>query len=269
LLILITDYCPVPEPLIIFIHIPKTAGRTLRTVIRGQYRRQQICIASQTPGDPFRDYLSLPAEQQAQIRIVQGHFPYGLHEHIDRQAVYATMLREPIARVISYYRFVRDHPEHKNHATVMAKGLAGFIRETQSRQLDNAQLRYLAAAQDAPFGACTEAMLDEAIWRLDERFAAVGLVEAFDDSLLLMSRALGWRLPFYRSINVSKHRLGDAELSADLLDLLREYNRLDQRLYDYARQRFEQTVRAQGARLAWDRRRLRVMNRLRTWQVRA
>ncbi|MBX7234834.1 MAG: sulfotransferase family 2 domain-containing protein [Caldilineales bacterium] len=256
-----------PEPLIIFIHIPKTAGRTLRTVIRGQYRRQQICITSQTAGDPFRDYLNLPAEQKAQVRLVQGHFPYGLHEHVDGPAVYATMLRDPIARVISYYRFVRDHPEHKNHATVMANGLAGFINETQSRQLDNAQLRYLATAQDAPFGACTEAMLEQAIRRMDERFVAVGLVEAFDDSLLLMARALKWRLPVYRSINVSKHRLGDAELTDDLLDRLRDYNRLDQRLYDYARQRFEETVRAQSTRLAWDRRRLRVMNRLRAWQV--
>lgn len=255
------------EPLVIFVHIPKTAGRTLRTIIRSQYRPEQICITNPLPGDPFHDYLNLPTERKAELRIVQGHFAYGLHEHVERPAVYVTMLRDPIARVISYYRFVRDHPEHRNHATVMEKGLAGFVKETQSKQLDNAQLRYLASAQEAPFGACTEAMLEQAIRRLNERFVAVGLLEAFDNSILLMRRALGWRLPVYHSINVSKHRLGDDELTDEILGLLRDYNQLDQRLYDHASRRFEDAMRAQGARLAWERRLLRVMNRLRAGQV--
>lgn len=251
------------EPLVIFIHIPKTAGRTLRSIIRSQYRPEQICITNPLPGDPFHDYLSLSDEQKARLRIVQGHFAYGLHEHVGRPAVYVTMLRDPTARVISYYRFVRDHPEHANHATVTEKGLAGFVKETKSKQLDNAQLRYLATAQEAPFGGCTEEMFQQASQRLQEHFVAVGVVEAFDDSILLMRRALKWRLPVYSSTNVSRHRLGDDELSDEIRGLLQEHNQFDQRLYDYARQRFQEAVRAQGLHMTWDRQLLRAMNRAR------
>lgn len=250
------------EPLTIFVHIPKTAGRTLRTIIRRQYRPEQVFITRGEAGNSFQEFLSLSAEEQARVQIVQGHFPYGLHDHISRPAVYVTMLREPIARVISYYRFVRDHPEHANHAAVIEKGLAGFVKDGAFKHVDNAQLRYLAASQDAPFGACTEEMFEAALAHLEQRFVAVGLVEAFDDSILFMRRALGWRLPVYRSINVSKHRLQDDELTDELLALLREQNRFDLRLYDYARQRFQETMRAQGIRLAWDRRYLAVMNRI-------
>ncbi len=254
------------EPLVIFVHIPKTAGRTLRAIIRRQYRPEEVCTTSREAGDPYQDFLTLTEAEKARLRIVQGHFAYGLHEHVSRPAVYVTMLREPIARVISYYRFIRDNPNHTHHAVAIELGLAGFVQERVSKALDNGQLRYLSGVEDTPFGACTEEMFEAALAHLEQRFVAVGLVEAFDDSILLMRRALGWRMPVYMPLNVSKHRVADEKVSPETFALLREYNRFDLRLYDYARQRFLVSVEADGKRLALDRRRLALMNRLFAWR---
>lgn len=250
------------EPLVIFVHIPKTAGRTLRAIIRRQYRPEEVCTTSREAGDPIQDFLALSEAEKARLRIVQGHFSYGLHEHVSRPAVYVTMLREPIARVISYYRFMCDNPNHNHHAAAIDLGLDGFLRSRMSKAIDNGQLRYLAAVEDIPFGACTDAMLDAALANLEQRFVAVGLVEAFDDSILLMRRALGWGIPAYMPLNVSKHRVGEGRLTDETLALLRDYNRFDLQIYEYARRRFQAAVEAAGAHLTWDRRRLTLMNRL-------
>lgn len=255
------------HPLIIFMHIPKTAGRTLRAIIRRQYRPEEVCTTNRQEREPFSAFTRLTAAEQARLRVVQGHFAYGLHEHTDRPVLYVTMLRQPAARAISYYRFIRDNPHHTHHAAANALGLTGFVRERVSKGIDNGQLRYLAAAEDAPFGECTEEMLALALQRLEERFIAVGLVEAFDDSILLMRQALGWRLPVYKPVNVSKHQVRREELSEEVLEALAAYNQLDQRLYDYACRRLAAAKQAAGWRFAWDRRRLAWMNQVLAWRT--
>ena len=49
----------------------------------------------------------------------------------------------------------------------------------------------------------TEGDLAQAKRNLD-RFLVVGLTERFDESFILIRRALGWRLPMYERHNVSK-----------------------------------------------------------------
>ena len=71
--------------------------------------------------------------------------------------------------------------------------------------------------------------LDEAKANLD-RFLVVGLTERFDESFILVRRALGWRLPMYSTRNASRGprraRPGDRAKA-----LITERDRLDVELY--------------------------------------
>ena len=66
---------------------------------------------------------------------------------------------------------------------------------------------------------------------LRERFAVVGTSDRFDESLLLMAKRLGWRLPYYARQNVAPRLAHDTDISATALRTIRLRNQLDLQLY--------------------------------------
>jgi hypothetical protein len=124
-----------------------------------------------------------------------------------------------------------------------------FVSGSGLPEIDNGQTRRLAG-ENPPFGGCSEALLDRAKVNLRERFLVVGLTERYDETLLLLSRALGWRAIFYyKRRNVTADQSTDSPLSDRALQLIEERNRLDAELYRFAQQLFEEQVRRQGAEL--------------------
>jgi hypothetical protein len=127
--------------------------------------------------------------------------------------------------------------------------------------VDNHQTRLLAGIRSGAALAeqkppdLDPGALDEAKRNL-ENFLVVGLTERFDESFILMRRALGWRLPLYVTGNVSPRGRADGNvtpLSDDdyraIVELIRERNQLDLELYDFARELHSAAVRQQGASL--------------------
>src|SRR5690625_7753957 len=86
--------------MLIFVHIPKTAGGSLISIISSQYNSHEI----------FR--MGFPEVNTAtrlnnNIKCVLGHTFYGQHEELGPH-IYITMLRDPIDRVISHYYYAKD-----------------------------------------------------------------------------------------------------------------------------------------------------------------
>ena len=61
--------------------------------------------------------------------MATGHVFYGVHEHIPQPTEYITVLREPIARVVSMYNHVLRRPEHRcTTRSRVGDGLQEFAR---------------------------------------------------------------------------------------------------------------------------------------------
>ncbi len=131
--------------------------------------------------------------------------------------------------------------------------------------VDNAQVRYLAGTGgdivDVPRGECTRTMLDVAIERLEEAFAFVGIVEQFDESLVLLRRTFDWRGCYYVASNVTKRRRRTEELQSAELALLNEHNELDCELYRHATSLLERRVAEVGASFARELAQFRLRNK--------
>lgn len=95
---------------------------------------------------------------------------------------------------------------------------------------------------------------------MQNHFEVVGLTERFDESILLLQRAFGWRRPFYEKKNVGAVRRQKDELPAATRDLIARHNALDLELYEFARDRFEKSIAQLGANFPSDLRRFRRMN---------
>jgi Galactose-3-O-sulfotransferase len=233
---------------VIFLHVGKTAGATMRRALGSEYRSSQVMellAPTAPPGRLRRDaavayFASLPEVERESPRLIMGHMTFGLHEHIARPCTYVTLMREPLSLVRSQYRHVRRHRGHLLFEEAKAyPDLESYVRSGISLEMDNSQTRAFAGDTTTPFGACTDEMLDRAKSNLDSAFAVVGQTERFDASLVLMQRAFGWDGIRYVSVNIDPNRERD---DASSEELLREHNAFDLDLYAWASERFERTT---------------------------
>ena len=223
---------------IIFLHIPKTAGTTLREIVYAQYAAERIVPIY--PDERFMDmetFSQLSPEQKDAADIFIGHFAYGFHKQLsgNRPYKYATMLRHPIARCQSLY----NHMRHR-HFSDTDISFSEILKSKQGGQFQNIQSRHLA-------GWGVKDTLDIAIQHLEREFLFVGITERFNESLLLASHDLGWQLQPYERMNITStmwtinyaHELRNDK---DSMQVLENLNTIDLQLYEYANKRFSQQI---------------------------
>jgi hypothetical protein len=249
---------------VVFLHVPKTAGMTMRQIIERNYRsgaRLHLAvppgslaggmgnevgtpgrvrqISDPSPGTEIAKLAGLPEERKQRLRIIYGHTIFGVHQALPGPAAYVTMLREPMARVLSTYHFLRRRRSHWLHEQATKLSLEEFVRSWIARK-DNLQTRIVSGELAGP-DRCTEETLEHAKRNVDEHFAAVGLTERFDETVLLWGEVLGWRKLRYVPRNMSREGPRDP-VPADVIRLIEELNELDRELYRFVKERFEKDL---------------------------
>ena len=245
-----------PRPKIIFLHLHKTAGMSLRGLFVKNYRdgghfNTGLMEISQPDWDSCLDRIRrLDSETKKACRVFKGHMPYGLHEILDGPSRYITFLRDPVRRALSHYRMaVRKNQlpgHHQIDPSLPDWGLGAA--PALARSFDNGQTRMVAGASlRLPFGACTDEHLQLAKHNIDTHFEFVGLTEQFDLSLMLMQRMCGWKWHFYVPDNVAPPDAVAVE--PEIVEQVRALNRFDVELYRHAQERFERLIDQYGWRL--------------------
>jgi len=260
-----------PRPLL-FLHIPKTGGITLQSVINAQYPAEHVfSIGADINGD-IRSLRAMPEAQRHRLQVVQGHMSFGLHPLLAPGARYVTVLREPVARALSDYYYVTGTPDHPLYPAVRGMSLADYLGSGITGQLSNGQTRLLSGDHVAGepgipgTGAMNSDDLERAKSNLRSHFAVVGIQEQFETTLCLMARVLGWRLRHYTRRNVGPRPDRSGMSEADVA-LIKTHNTLDLDLYAFARELFAQQVRAQGVALPLARWLLRARQTARRWRA--
>lgn len=238
---------------LIFLHIPKAAGSTLAAVIERQFDRHTIYnVRGDEVRESINEFKNLSEDKRRQIKCLKGHMSFGLHNYLPLPATYITMLRDPVERVISHYSYVLRTPAHYLHKRVASAkmGLREYVRSGLSPELSNGQVRLISGIKsvDSISGnnPVSIDILNVAKRNLQDYFAVVGLSERFDESLILFKRILGWENVFYIKQNVAVTRFSSQEVyDEETIDVIRNVNRLDLKLYDYAVRMFESLVRDQ------------------------
>jgi hypothetical protein len=247
-----SDKVAAHERNLIFIHLPKTAGTTLQAVIARQFPRDAIfTIDGSRVWESVNQFKDLPEEERRRIRCLKGHMPFGLHQYLSRPADYITLFRDPVDRVISDYYFILRTPVHHLHDEVVSRrmGLREYVSTGISFEANNGQTRWISGAPGSDSTTAVEALpvdaLEKAKANLHNHFAAVGLTDRFDESLLLFKRILGWGNICYVKRRVSADRPSKGEIPGETLRLIERSNELDLQLYQVAKQLFEDLIEVQ------------------------
>jgi hypothetical protein len=238
----------VADPTVIFLHIGKTAGTTMRQVLRRNFQPSDVMVIrvrGRGREETLERFGDLPQDVRARPRLIMGHTIFGLHEHVPRPSTYITIVRKPSSLVLSQYRFVLRTPGHRHHETVVSQGMgiADYIRSGIALEMDNSQTRAIAGDRSTPYGECTDAMLDRAKRNLQGSFAVAGLTERFEETLILLQKTFGWSHMHYVRANVAPQG-PSVEVDDEARSLIDEHNRLDKELYAFVSERFDEALQS-------------------------
>ena len=238
-----------PRDSLYFLHIPKTAGTSLRQWLSDLFSAEHFL-----PCDHLDDLKAMAPEDIRQHRFFSGHFSTHLTDFVAPPPATITWLREPVARQISDYHFTRDQFEHLSQIA-LSHGRHDWIefwKKTQDLSLaelcqseahlgysDNLQVRYLTGNIEIPDRVeINETILAQAKQKLAEIFH-VGLCEQMDPSIDMLTHKLRHPYkPLRVTMNQGQKQNRQHDLSAAELRIIREANHYDLQLYQFAQQLF-------------------------------
>ncbi len=229
------------ERLFFFVHIMKTGGATFRRHIDHNFR---------TPGAVYPDpkidadireanilvqrLLHLPPERRDPIRAFAGHFPFVTTRLLDRQPETLTLLRDPVARTISYLKHCKRYHPHHHEVALEEIYDDPFLFPTLIR---DHQVKIFAMTERDRLESYMDVIeIDDERRRIAEAnlraVDVVGIHDRYDDFLDDVGRQLGWEIRERASWRVSEEDWGvdDAfrqRIAAD--------NANDMEFYEFAR----------------------------------
>ncbi|RNC80350.1 MAG: hypothetical protein ED559_00595 [Phycisphaera sp.] len=242
-------------PLLIHLHIPKNAGTSLSRAIKLKmlglnplnwlHHTDVLGKYNVHPWDKRYDLINNNPATAKRARFFEAHAGFGMHERLPSPHAYLTVIREPIDRALSIYHYLAQTGERDPNDT-----LRQFIERPDPVgrvwHTDNAQVRYLTGEHgviDArPREDCDQAMLDKAIRRLRNDIDHLMVQNRFDEGMIVLAHELGWGELLYSKSNVTKKRAKLEGVEESALECMRQFNRLDAKLYDVAQELFAERV---------------------------
>jgi hypothetical protein len=235
--------------ILLFTHIPKTAGTSLDWILLDiarhrnipHYRaRGAIYGQGENAHKAMFAFARLPEEFLSKPAIITGHFPYGAHRLLKIAHSYITLLRHPASLLLSTYHFGISRGRWKEDYPIEKALREGLIA-------DNIQTRMLAGARTSSI-PCGSKMYNQALSNLRFEYAAFGITEMFDDTMKLLTAKFSWPRIEYIRRQVSSRRPDQQEMM-QAQNLAVQYFRYDFELYDEAKSLFETRLNQFNAKI--------------------
>jgi len=204
--------------MLIFIHIAKTGGLSLRNTMLGP--RTMVCSHEAD----FEKKVKLAWMKKKDILL--GHIPYGIHKYTPGEYEYLTILRHPAERVYSKYTY------NYRFAPAKQPKLCDFMEQKCAWNVQNLAVRQLCGLGLPYHGIIEEHHYNEATKNLST-IKYLGFTDNLNVVFGRVKSDYGLRgnLP---NTNVTKNNKL-AKLDKKDVELISSYNKWDIKLYDFAK----------------------------------
>ncbi|MCK5855752.1 MAG: hypothetical protein KAG34_01235 [Cocleimonas sp.] len=211
------------KPLIL-IHMPKTAGISVREIYKGWFGKQLLFhyYDGQAKKMPVKYDLEGLHSKENPI-FVYGHFnrskKFGAEQYYPEVDQFVTILRNPFEMAVSGYFYVRkiNQDGWRKQLNLANGGLPEYLQKMHSGLLH--------------FFPC-EMTLDNYKEVIEEKYIEIGVTEYLDESMQQIAAKLGqnYASNTLERLNVAKR---DQIIPYNLQDSFRERHQLEFAVYDY------------------------------------
>lgn len=203
------------EPLFLFVHIPKTAGTSLRVALVQHFKKSDIKFdyGPKSKDTSFsvkrfiyrnNDYFRLVSSG---TKVLYGHFPVKKYIRLTDCLNVITFFRDPVDRVLSEYKHFVRYNDYQGSLEQFA----------QTRRFRNTLQTFMAGAPWSAIGF-------------------IGFVEHYNDSLLLLGKKLNIELKI-ENLNIAPESK-NGEFTQQQRQMVADLNQSDISLYNQARDNF-------------------------------
>jgi len=253
-------------PIVIYHHIAKTGGTSLRKVVQANYKgRTLLELYGPNRGSVDwyqRFYHALSYKQKAEIQCIAAHSAHYIIPIIDRPFRVFTLIRDPVDRVISLYYFTRglakkgvgkgaqigqalealgwdladiylhvgvEQDAAPEYRQLFAPFFNGQTRAILGPHVDTAAMPIVAGAPEELMPYYNK--LNDVLAQHYE----LGVTELYALSVRYFAQVFGWRRLFFVHKNRTKTRPKVQEFSDETIAMIRTFNQLDVTLHAQAR----------------------------------
>jgi hypothetical protein len=231
---------------ILFNHIPKTGGVTLRIILNRVYGPENIFLIKSTNiGGSIETFSKYSDSERDKFTAIAGHGA-GLFSGWLTEPYRITIVREPVALFLSQYYYLKTRKDSGFYEQVHPlQTIEDYIEFAIGNGQDNLLTRYLSNSIQflADPGINVPEMSTEgdkfcekALGSLREYDTIIDL-DDFDAGIYALAKRLGWRkIPVYRPANINKSNPGRAMLTSSLKNRLEEVLKYDLEIYKVFRE---------------------------------
>ncbi len=258
---------------ILFLHLYKTGGQTLRNMVSFQYNKTEYFDIGKNSFEQFLNY-----KNKSDIKAIFGHIKFGMHKFLPTEKVkYVTLLRNPVERILSLHRYVNQtqdldlhqimppneredlylfmenidkySPYHGNNG--QCKMIAGIDRKFPKNNLWDELIKNKKTNNNDVFKNAKQ--------NLVEYFLFTGIMEMFDESIILIKKSLGWKKPIFymrrnKTINIEQ------KIPDEIIQLIQNKNSADIQLYELVKNKLCELVRTNLIYVRKERYKLKINN---------
>lgn len=230
------------KTLLCFVHVPKAAGTALNNVLYHVYGRTFVSYHNRL--SPFETH-QLNRTWAKEVFALGGHNPFGFHRQFGpwyqrytarngvfsgRDVRYISMVRNPIERMHSYYRFVKTFAAHRLHRETRHMGCEEFFSHMEAIEnmecIANLQCALISGGSD---------QADDAVRRVKNDYMLVGTADKSSDFISKLSESLEWP-----EVNLERKNVSPVGAEADedreiIAAFVNKFNYGDNELYEFVR----------------------------------
>lgn len=223
---------------IVFIHIEKTAGTSLRALLDRVYGREQVVWR----GRDLRSRRGRTFASLKDCRVVGGHLTVADFRSAKRPLLFLSVVRDPVSRAVSLFHYFAEHAPEKDRHMWRWKGLRP---ESMLETIEEVPAFRRAISNRQCWRLSGKASFESAKQELKTRNILVGDFDHLEEFGARLCALLAWpEIPLCRHNRAPRPDyesgiLAEPGLSARLLEL----NREDQQLYEFIRgRRFHENI---------------------------